>query len=52
MAGSSNVTTANTQVVIGNINIAQAAIQTLITGGKTIVTVTQAKASVWLIVFI
>jgi hypothetical protein len=52
MAGTQNSTTANTQVIIGNAHIAQEGIQTLITSGKTIVSVTQVKASVWLIVFI
>ena len=50
MAGSANRTTANTQVVIGNVHIVQDAIQTLITAAKTIISVTQVKASVWLIV--
>lgn len=51
MAGTVAQSTANTQVVVGNINVAQDAIQTLITAGKTIVSVTQAKAATWLIVF-
>ena len=52
MAGTKNRTTVNTQVVIGNAHIVQDAIQDLITATKTIVSVTQVKASVWLIVFI
>lgn len=52
MAGTKNRTTANTSVVVGNAHVAQDAIQNLITATKTIVSVTQVKASVWLIVFI
>ena len=44
--------TTNTKVVMGNVNVVAAAIQSLITDDTaTIVTVTHVKAAVWLIVF-
>jgi hypothetical protein len=52
MSGITESTTANTKIVIGNLMRLQEEVQALITGGSTIVTINQAKAAQWLIVFV